>query len=536
MSYLWLPLLPPLLVIILTGITRNVLLSLAGGVISAAAIATNFNPLATVNLAFQRILQETNLLALVNGGSLDHFYTFSFLLMLGALIQLMNHSGGMRAYTHFLLTFIKTSRAAQQTSLILSSTLFIDDYVNNLTVGAIMRPVTDHFKIARTKLAFLLDSMSGPMCMLLPASSWVAFILAQMQASGITLQGETGSLINDDPFFIYCASIPFLFYPLLIVSVAWLTVYYGFSYGSMARFETIAQQTGNLYGGNAELHPTNPVNHEQLRGTLIDFILPIITFISSFVIGILYSGKSSFLGGAAPFIQTLQQADPFWSLFMASVSALSFSIALFIYHNPLKMHAIVQAFFDGLMLMKNSLLVLLLAWTLSTLLKNDLQTGAYLASLLPAGLSVSFLPCIIFILCALISASIGSVWGTIALMLPITIPLYYTLAGASPTFLQTLYPLLGGLFSGAVAGSHFSPISDAMIMTSFSAGCYHLDHVRTQMSYALNALMGSLAGFAIIGIIPPTYSYQLTLGISLLTAFGVTVSLLLIRVTLNNKR
>ncbi len=183
--------------------------------------------------------------------------------------------------------------------------------------------------------------------------------------------------------------------------------------------------------------------------------------------------------------------------------------------------------------MKNSLLVLLLAWTLSTLLKNDLQTGTYLASLLPADLSVSYLPFIIFILCTVISASTGSVWGTIALMLPIALPLYYTVTLGQSTVL--LYPLLGALFSGAIAGSHFSPISDGMVMTSVSAGCYHLDHVRTQMSYASNALMGSLAGFFVVTLFPATVSYSLTIGISLFTGFLVTLSLLVMRAALSKK-
>ncbi len=533
MSYSWLTVLPPLVVIVMTILTRNVLISLTSGVITAAAIATNFALLPAVSLAIKRVWQETHLAGLVTDTALDHVYTFSFLVLLGVLIQLMNHSGGIRAYTNFLLKFIKTPRAAQQTSLMLSSTLFIDDYVNNLTVGAIMRPVTDHFKIARAKLAFLLDSMSGPLCMLVPASSWVAFILAQMQASGVSPLGHSGSLINDDPLFVYCACIPFLLYPILIVVSAWIIVSYGLSYGAMASFEQTADKTGNLYGGKAPLHAANIT--EQFSGTLLDFIVPIITFIGTFILAVLYSGKSVLLGGTADFMQTLQQADPFWSLFIASLVAVSVTIALFIYHNPGHKHYIATAFYNGFMFMKNSLLVLLLAWTLSTLLKSDLQTGTYLASLLPTKLSVAYLPFIIFSLCTIISASTGSVWGTIALMLPITIPLYYDIATGSPTFLTNLYPVLGALFSGSVAGSHFSPISDAMVMTSFSAGCYHLDHVQTQMSYASNALLGSLVGFLVLIMLPTTLGYGLTLCISLSTAFLVTISLLILRARCGNK-
>lgn len=517
--YAWLTLLPPVIVIVMTITTHNVIISLASGIIVAAAIASNFNPLATLALTAERIVQETHISGVFTGTQLDHLYTCGFLILLGFLIQLMNHSGGIKAYTTFLLTFIKSPRAAQQTSLLLSSTLFIDDYVNNLTVGAIMRPVTDHFNIARAKLAFLLDSMSGPLCLLIPASSWVAFILAQMQSAGIGTPEQGGALIVTDPLPVYLGCMPFLLYPILIVIVAWLVVSYNLSYGTMATFEQDVK--AGAYNSRVDA-----VDGVQFQGSLLDFMLPIFTFIGVFIGAILYSGNNMYAGGTAGFMQTLQQADPFWALFVASIVAVMVTVTLFVYHNPAGTGSIMRAFFDGCMIMKNSLIVLLLAWTLSTLLKNDLQTGTYVASLLPTDISVLYLPAIVFVLCTVISASTGSVWGTIALMLPLTVPLYSTIAGMAVTH---LYPLLGALFSGAVAGSHFSPISDAVIMTSCSAGCPPLDHVRTQISYASNALFGALAGYTVLMLIPTTWSYGLMLSVSLSLAVIVTVSLLFLR-------
>ncbi len=515
MEYSWLTLLPPVIVIIVTIITRNVLISLVSGIVSASLIASNGNFLATMRLAGERILSEINA---------DHLYTFGFLVLLGVLIQLMNHSGGIRAYTHLLLKFIKTPVAAQQTSLMLSSGLFIDDYVNNLTVGAIMRPVTDHFNIARAKLAFLLDSMSGPMCMLIPASSWVAFILGQMQSAGISQRESPEILIKQDPLMVYIKSIPFLLYPLLIVFSAWFIVSARLSFGRMALFEKQALG-GDLYGGKVPLYKT-AVSTKQFNGSLIDFIVPITTFLVSLVAAIGYSGGSILLGGTASCMQTLQAANPFWALWIASLIAVVTAIGLFIYKNYSDWHYVASAFFDGFMLMKNSLLVLLLAWTLSSLLKNDLQTGSYLASLLPAHASAAYLPLVLFIFCLVISASTGSVWGTIALMLPITIPLYYQIAPVNSVDIWHLYPILGALFSGAVAGSHFSPITDGMVMTSFSAGCYHLDHVRTQMGYAVYALIGSCVGYALLGFMPIKIEYAPTVLIIITSSFLTTITLL----------
>lgn len=525
MLYSWLSVLPPLVVIIITIATRNVIISLTSGILTACLIASSFNPFSAVILAIQRVLEETHIAGLLTGTKLDHVYTFCFLLLLGVLIQLMNHSGGIRAYTQLLLKYIKTPRAAQQTSLLLSSTLFIDDYVNNLTVSAVLKPVTDHFKIARAKLAFLLDSMSGPLCMLIPASSWVAFILAQMQTSGINTQPN--ALIQQDGLFVYLAAIPFMLYPLLIVFSAWFIVSCNFSYGLMADYEDIAQKTGNLYGGKDPIHKAN-TELEQFQGNLFDFILPISTFIITFIGGIFYSGNSTLFGGSAGFMQTLQQADPFWALFIASLIAVTFTTILFLHHNFSHYRYIGTAFVDGFMLMKNSLIILLLAWTLSTLLQQDLHTGTYLASLLPTNLSVNYLPLLLFILCTVISASIGSVWATIALMLPIAIPLYVKITGDASAA-TSLYPLLGGLFSGSVAGSHFSPITDAMITTSFSAGCYHLDHVRTQMSYASNALIGAAAGFLCFSLLPAAASYGAAIAITLCTGLFVTATLITLR-------
>lgn len=510
MLYPWLALVPPVFVIILTIITRNVLLSLAGGILGACFIATDGNLITTITLAIQRIIEETDIMHLFYGGDIGHVYTFIFLILLGILIQLMNHSGGIRAYTVYLLNFVTTGRAAQQTALALSTALFIDDYVGNLTVGAIMRPVTDHFKIARVKLAFLLDAMSGPMCILVPASSWVAFILAQMQSSGISLGAD--ALVPQDAYFIYLACIPYILYPILIITLTWVIVSGNFGYGAMAAQEKIAQTTGNLFGGKPPLTPAR-ISDMHAKGTILDFILPIATFILTFLAGIAYSGNSVIFGGTAGFIVMLQVADPFWSLAVAALVAVVLSLALFVYQNPNLKNQALPIFYEGFILMKNSLLVLLLAWTLSTLLKNDLHTGTYLANLLPTQLPLSYLPIMLFVFCALISGATGSVWGTIALMLPITIPLYVQLAPTLP--LHALYPILGGLFSGSVAGSHFSPISDAMILSSFSAGCYHLDHVRTHISYAICALIGALSGYALLMILPSEWSYALSTSIVL---------------------
>ena len=481
---IWFTLIPPCVVIIMTTFTRNVLISLTSGIAAAALIAAHGSPARALALAGSRIAQE----ALQD----YHLYTFGFLILLGILIQIMNHSGGIRAYTHLLLRYVTTAKGAQQMSLVLSSLFFIDDYVNNLTVGAIMRPIMDHFKVSRVKLAFLLDSMSAPVCLLLPASSWVAFILAQLQTTPF----------DSDPFMLYMKSMPYLLYPILIVFTAWVMVSFYGSYGAM-------RQADHKQPAHEEL--TQPST--RYRGGIDNFTLPISVFVALFVVSLL--GGSFFLGKAS-FLEALQAADPFLALLVASGCAVGAAGLLFLYHNPRTYKPLLRAAVDGCLLMKDSLLLLLLAWTLGSLLKNDLQTGAYLASLLPSTISVTYLPALLFILSTIISASIGSSWGTIALMLPIAIPLYTNLAA---TALPGFYPALGALISGAVAGGHISPMSDAVLVSSLSAGCSPLSHVRTQASYASNALIGALVGYLSLIF----FSASLSLPVALATTTGLLV-------------
>ena len=516
----WLVLVPPLIVLIITLLFRHVILSLACGILSATIIIQQGSLIGALTFAGTSILAE--------GGTLDHLYTFWFLFVLGVIIQILYASGGIYAYTQRLLQVVTSRQGAERTSLTLSTLLCVDDYLSNLTVGAIMQPITDHFKLPRAKLAFLLDSMSGPLCLLVPLTSWVAFILGQLQVAGISDNPQDLPVILYDPLFAYISCIPFLLYPLSIVFTAWVIVTQQFSFGGMARQEQVARKTGNLFGGKTPI--ATPHQTAVSTATIWNFLLPIGLFLLSFIVLISYSGNATWLGGSNSFLTVLQQADSFWSLFYASVIATVVSIAWNALSNPSFLYRLPELTLDGFYLMKNSLIVLLLAWTFSSLLKNNLHTGTYLASLLPVNLPVTVLPGIMFIFSLLITASTGSVWGTIALMLPITIPLYVQLTGDTQSAVN-LFSILGSIFSGAVAGSHFSPITDATVMASTAAGSYHLDHVRTHIAYAWPALLGSFLGYLSLVLIAYPSFLTAALG-SIAISLGITYSILYF---LNNK-
>jgi tetracycline resistance efflux pump len=526
----WIVLFPPIAVLSVAIITRNVIWSLLTGIVSAALIATNFSPLQAITTIATKAFEETDIPKIFRGESPDHLYTFIFLITLGIIISLITHTGGMHAYSRTLSTRIKDKKAAESSSLLLSLFFFIDDYLSSLTVGSIMRPVTDRFLIPRAKLAFLLDAMSAPLCVLIPASSWVAFILTQLEAGGISLHKNGIQYIQADGFYIYLKSILYMFYPILLVLSAWFIVYRRISFGSMHIQEVEADTTGNLFGGKEP--PTTKLSHDtQKEGSLVDFILPIGTFLTLLIIVLLYSGSWHFFGGSASFLTSLQSANSLMSLFLASIITLPLSVVYFMLKGKLSLQELKEVSIEGFYLMKNSLIVLLLAWTFSNILKNDLGTGKYLAELLLGTLPGSLMPVMVFITALLVAASTGSAWGTIAIIIPLAIPMVvaftHKVVPLSVPEVPLLFPVLGAVISGAIAGGHVSPISDSTVMSSTSSGCYHIDHIMTQIGYVAPVILGTSAAFLITGLFA-SYTNSIV-SISIQIGLGITCIIFLLR-------
>lgn len=521
-------LIPPILVLIIAIVWKNVIAALFTGIISAALIAKNYSFIGALKLSFYRIFQETHLDKLIsNEGSPDHLFTFLFLVALGIIISLITHTGGITAYTNIIQKKITNKKQTQTTSFLLSLLFFIDDYLNSLTVGCIMRPLADKFSIPRAKLAFLIDSMSSPMCVLIPATSWVAMIITNLQSAGI--QESANAEIFGDPFAVYLRSIPFMFYPILVIISAFFIVRKNISFGPMFQQEQIAELTGNLFGGKPAIQLR--IGQSCSTGSSLDFFIPIGTFIISVFLLILFSGGWSGFGGYRPLIQAFQEANIFYALCLGSIITLLFSLCLFFYQGKLTTSGLKEVIIEGFFLMKNSLIVLLLAWTLSTMLKSDLHTGEYLAHLLLKMMPSYMLALTIFLTSTAIASSTGSAWGTVMIMMPLSIPMViaYTQGSIpfSPEMIPLLYPILGAMLSGAIAGGHISPISDSTVMSSTSAGSYHLDHLTTQIPYILPAFIGTIIACILSGIFA---SYGLLAAFaSLIVALFITLGLLLFK-------
>ncbi|HBY05586.1 MAG: Na antiporter NhaC [candidate division TM6 bacterium GW2011_GWE2_42_60] len=516
--------LPPVLVLATAALFRHVILSLSIGIISAAFIASHWSLTATLTRTFSSIYSvisdPTSLLL------------FGFLLALGTLIELMTHAGGISASTSYLKKFVTTKRSAEGCSLLLSCVFMLDDYLNNLMTGSIIRPLSDSFSIPRVKLAFLLNSMSSPLCSIIPVTSWAAMILTQLQTSGVSDTSAQLWLINADSLITLLHTLPFIFYTLFIIISAAIIVLFQLSFGTMKQHEEIALKTGNLFGGKENTQKIEP--DSKKAGSLSNFIIPIAAFIIMLLFFILWTGKSALLGGSSSsFIDTIKNSSVLASLLLASVVTLTITSLLYILQKQASLIHIFMSMGRGISLMKNSLIVLLLAFSLGTLINGpELNTGGYLAHLISLQLPLALLPVIIFILATVTTASTGSSWGTILVLMPLTIQTLTSLASGAyplfPTLIPLLYPSLGALIAGAVAGAHLSPITDATVVSSMAARANHLDHVKTQISYSLPAVCGTIVALLITGL-TSTWPLLMSWAVAFAAGLCLTLAILFIR-------
>jgi tetracycline resistance efflux pump len=520
MQYSWVSLIPPLVVLSTAFITKRVLLSLCLGIVSACFIVARFSFNETLVLLLQNLQKQ-----IFNA---DNIYTFIFLISLGTLIALLSHTGGTSAYSTIMAKKVSDARSAESASVLLSCLLLFDDFFSSITVGCIMRPLTDRFKIPRVKLAYLIDSMAAPLVVLIPVSSWIATLTMQLHKSGISQDYADAPLILADPFSLYVHVIPYIFYSFITLASVFYIVRWRISFGPMKRQEMIAQQTGNLYGGKPQHKNVQtticPVDH----GTLYDFFIPIVLLLLSVFIAILYSGGYHVFGGTYSITQALARTDIFFALCTGTVFALCASFFYFVSKRKVTLTSFVSLVREGIQLMGPSVAILFFAWTFSSLLIHDLKSGVYLASLLGGAPILPLLPCIFFIVSGITSIAIGSSWGTIAVMIPLATPMLIQLlhmqTPTTPDQVLLLFPLLGAAFAGAIAGDHISPISSTTVMSSTSSGAYHTDHVYTQLIYALPALIASAVAYLIAGYIG-MYSTQLSL-IALPIGIGLCIGIL----------
>lgn len=517
----WIVLLPPFIVLATSFITKKILPSLMLGIFAASFIIVDFKFLPALSKVVKAFQEQ-----LIN---IDNMYIFLFLFALGALISLITFTGGTKAYANIIRKRIATVKGAESATILLSIIMLFDDFFSSITVGSIMRPLTDHFNIARAKLAFLIDSMAAPLVVLMPISSWIATLTMQLSKAGVSSNLNDTPLVLSEPFALYISVIPFIFYSILLIVSVFFIVQFRISFGPMKKHELCAQKTGNLFGGREPLE-TLIENVHAKTGTIGDFLIPIITLLLTTFFAILYSGNYYLLQGTHSLMQALNQANIFYALFLGSSVTLVLSIIYFLIRKKITAHHIIFFGKSSIDLMGTSVAILFCSWVFSNLLLQDLHSGHYLARLLIGNISITFLPCIFFIASAITSIGIGSSWGTIAIMVPLAIPMIINFlhvpTPANIHDIPFLLPLLGAIFSGSVAGDHISPLSSTTIMSAISSGSHLDEHIQTQVTYALPVIGATIVAYIIAGN-TIAYSSMFSALISLLVGIIIAYGLLL---------
>lgn len=477
---LW-SLFPPVIAIGLALITKEVYSSLfvgilSGGIIYAAASGTGFEG------TFKAVVQDgliTNLSNAYNVGILV------FLVVLGIIVVLMNKAGGSRAYGEWAAAHIRGRRGAALSTFFLGVLIFVDDYFNCLTVGSVMRPITDKHNISRSKLAYLIDSTAAPICIIAPISSWAAAVSGTVEGvNGISL------FINTIPYNLYAF--------LTILMVIFISVS-DTDYGPMKIHEDNAKN-GDIFTtkNNTYEQDAQPVTE---RGRVIDLILPVAVLIVFCVVGMIYTG--GFFSGT-DFVTAFANCDAAYGLSLGSISALIVIIAYYMFRRVLKFNECMDSIAAGFKQMVPAILILTFAWTLKTM-TNHLEAGAFVSGVVQSATVLSvLLPVILFVVAIGLAFATGTSWGTFGILIPIVTSVFDAeLANISQTgeIPSMVIICISACLAGAVCGDHCSPISDTTIMASTGAQCDHVNHVSTQLPYALTVAAVCVVGYLLSGFV-----------------------------------
>ena len=465
-------LVPPLVAIALALITKEVYSSLFVGILVGALFYSNFSFEGTVLHVFQGGMISV-LTSAYNMGILI------FLVILGAMVCLMNRAGGSAALGRWASKRIKTRAGAELATIVLGVLIFIDDYFNCLTVGSVMRPVTDKHNVSRAKLAYLIDATAAPVCIIAPISSWAAAV--------------SGFVEGEDGISLFVRAIPYNFYALLTIFMMVAMVLMKVEFGPMGVHETNALK-GDIYTtasrpyANAEEDANgNP------RGKVIDLLIPIICLVVCCVIGMIYTG--GFFSGA-DFVTAFSQSDASVGLVLGSFFALVITIVLYMVRRVMNFRDCLACLPDGFKAMVPAILILTFAWTLKAM-TDSLGASEFVAGVVKAsaGGFMNFLPAIIFVIGAVIAFATGTSWGTFGILIPIVVNVF---AGTNH---ELMIISISACMAGAVCGDHCSPISDTTIMASAGAQCDHVNHVSTQLPYAIVAAVVSFLSYIVAGFV-----------------------------------
>ena len=483
-------LLPPVIAIGLALLTKEVYSSLFIGILVGGILWSGGN--------FEKTLTHV-----FNDGivaSLSDTYNVGilvFLVILGALVVMMNEAGGSAAFGRWASKRIKTRIGAQLATIALGVLIFIDDYFNCLTVGSVMRPVTDGHKVSRAKLAYLIDATAAPVCIIAPVSSWAAAVSSYVDdGNGLSL---------------FVKAIPFNFYAILTIVMMISMAFFNMDFGPMAKHERNAKEKGDIFSGMKNM-AENANQQANPKGRVYDLVIPIVVLIVSCVIGMIYTG--GFFKGEN-FVDAFSNADASVGLMLGSAVTLVITIIYYLIRRVVPFRMLMESIPQGFRAMVPAILILTFAWSLKAM-TDSLGAKLFVEELVKDSASyfAKFLPAIIFLIACFLSFATGTSWGTFGILIPITL-------GVFPLDDPLGVVCVSACMAGAVCGDHCSPISDTTIMASAGAQCDHVTHVSTQLPYALLCAAVSFVSYIIAGFFPKAYiALPVAVALMFLTVLG----------------
>lgn len=507
----WISIAPPLLAIFIALLLRNVIPALIAGIWFGAAALNSFTPLGIL----QGLLDGFQIYVVRALSNEDHAAIILFSMMIGGMVGIITRNGGMNSIVMLLVSRAKTAVGGQLSVWLMGLMIFFDDYSNTLVVGNTARPLTDHLKISREKLAYIVDSTAAPVVCIALITTWIGYEVGLIDQA---LKGIPE--LTEPAYTVFLRSIPYNFYPILAIVFVYTVARTGKDMGPMYHAEVRARQ-GQVSPVNSQDTPAiQGDNLEPKAGVkmrAVNAFIPILVLILSLLMGLYITGEGDSM------TEIIGSANSYNAMLWASLLGAMTAAIMTISQKILTTHETVDAWFGGVRAMLFAMIVLILAWALSDI-SLALHTADYLVSILADSLPAELVPVTVFILSAITAFTTGTSWGTLGILMPLVIPLCWAVMQvngvADAEHMHILYSAIACNLAGAVWGDHCSPISDTTVLSSMASGCDHIEHVRTQMPYAMLVGMVAIA----VGTIPTAYGVSPI--ISILVGSGILVGIL----------
>ncbi len=497
----WLSLVPPLLAILLALIFRQVIIALLIGIWSGAIFINGYNPI----IGLLRVIDTYIINALTNT---SHIQIIVFTSLFGGVVGLISKSGGTKGLADLITKFAKSRRSGLLSTWLMGIAIFFDDYANTLIVGNLMRPITDKLLVSREKLSFIVDATAAPVASLFIVSSWIGYEVGLIH-DGLKMIGST-----ENAYDVFLQTIPYRFYPILMLIFVFLVAYLKRDFGPMLKAEKRAVDEGRVTGKDVligqDLTGSTSLFGNEDKAKWYNGVIPILVLVFGTIIGLYITGINALAAKGITnygMRDIIGSSDSYVSLLWASFSACIIAGIMIMSQKIMTLKETVDAWFMGLRSMFLALIILTLAWSIGAI-TNEMKIADYIVSILGDSLNPHFLPVLVFLVSAAISFSTGTSWGTMAILMPIVIPLSVTISAynnfiAADTQL-ILIGVISSVLAGSVFGDHCSPISDTTILSSMASGCDHVDHVRTQLPYAISVAFFTM----LLGDIPTAYGFS----------------------------